>query len=378
MELKEYRKFFPITAKKIYLNHAAISPLSTLVTDRIEWLLDDRMVGNIDSFPEADAIRNNARNLIAKMIHANPENIAFITNTSEGFNHLVNGLEWQAGDEILLPDCEFPSNIYPFKNLERKGIVIKLIPSDDSKVSIDKIKSLITSKTRLLSISYVEFLNGFRNDLKTIGSICKENNIIFSVDSIQGVGALPLDVQEMQIDFLSNGGHKWLMGPMGAGFMYFSPELLARSQPSYTGWLAVKDAWNFLDYRLDFLPDARRYEYATANFMGIVGLSASIELLLEVNLERIEQHLLHLGEILVIELEKAGMKFLNTKDKKHWSGIYSFKGNETDRLFKFLSEHAVVCSLRNRSLRISPHFYNTMEEIKELTDLVKHFYSNKV
>lgn len=375
MQLKDYRKFFPVTSQKIYLNHAAVSPLSTIVTDRLEWFLDDRMIGDIDSFPEADAIRNKIRSNIAEMIHASPENIAFITNTSEGFNHLVHGLDWQDGDEILVPDCEFPSNVYPFKNLERRGVTVKYIPSYEGKIAIDDIKKLISPKTRLLSISYVEFLSGFRNDLKTIGSLCKENHIIFSVDSIQGFGALPLDVEEMQIDFLSNGGHKWLMGPMGAGFMYIAPQLLSHLKPAYTGWLAVENAWDFLNYQLDFLPDARRYEYGTANFLGLVGLSASVELLKEIGLNNIERHLLQLGELLVRELENVGMQFLNAKDKKHWSGIYSFKGNDTERLFEFLKEHKIICSLRNGMLRISPHFYNTVEEIQETADRIKQFYS---
>lgn len=374
MDFQKYRKLFPVTSQKIYLNHAAISPFSTRVTDRLEWFIDDRIFGNIDSFEEADKIRNNLRGLIAKMIHAEPEQIAFITNTSEGFNHLVHGLNWWEGDEILLPDCEFPSNVYPFKNLERQGVVVKLIPTDDGKISLETIESMMTPRTRLLTISYVEFLSGFRNDLKTIGELCHSKNIIFSVDSIQGFGALPLNVQEFNIDFISNGGHKWLMGPMGAGFMYISSSLFRQLHPAFTGWLAVNNAWDFFDYQLDFLPDARRYEYGTANFMGIVGLSASVELLQEIGLENIERKLLHLGELLVNGLQGNGLQFVNTPDKKHWAGIYTFKVQETERLFEFLGKNQVVCSVRNGMLRISPHFYNTVEEINSLIALIKQFY----
>ncbi len=375
MELKDYRKLFPVTLQKIYLNHAAISPLSTKVTDQLEWLLDDRQFGEIDSFLAADQIRNEARTILARLINARPENIAFISNTSEGFNHLVNGLEWKAGDEILVPDCEFPSNVYPFKNLERLGVIVKHIPAANGQVELEAIAERITPKTRLLSISYVEFLSGFRNDLKTIGALCKENGIIFSVDGIQGLGALPLDVQEAGIDFLSNGGHKWLMGPMGAGFMYISPSLFERLTPAFAGWLSVENAWDFLDYRLDFLPDARRFEYGTANFLGIVGLSASLKILQEVGLGRIEAHLLQLGELLVSGLENLGLKFVNSKDKRHWSGIYTFSGVRMEELFDYLKRNNVVCSLRNGWLRIAPHFYNTAEEIEEVISLVRKFYS---
>ncbi len=375
MDFDSYRKLFPITSQKIYLNHAAISPLSTRVTDRLEWLIDDRMIGNVDSFQEADQIRNDLRTLIARMINAAPEQIAFIGNTSEGFNHLVHGLQWQQGDEILIPDCEFPSNVYPFKNLEHKGVVVKLIPSDEGKISLQTIKSMITPKTRLLSISYVEFMSGFRNDLKAIGELCRQHGILFSVDGIQGIGALPIDVQEFKIDFISNGGHKWLMGPMGAGFMYFSKSLFRQLRPVFTGWLAVNNAWDFLDYKLDFLPDARRYEYGTANFMGIVGLSESVALLMEVGLERIEKKLLKLGEILVSGLEAVGIGLVNSKDKKHWAGIYSFKVQKPEQLLEYLKENQVVCSVRNGLLRISPHFYNTPEEIHHVVDLIRQFYT---
>ncbi len=377
MDFSQYRTLFPITSQKIYLNHAAISPLSTRVTDRMEWLIDDRMLGNVDSFQEADAIREQLRRDIARMIHAQPEQIAFIINTSEGFNHLVHGLDWQAGDEILLPDCEFPSNVYPFKNLERFGVLVKLIPTDEGKISLETIASMITPRTRLLSISYVEFLSGFRNDLKAIGALCKAHDIIFSVDGIQGIGALPIDVREFQIDFLSNGGHKWLMGPMGAGFMYFSPHLFRQLRPAFTGWLAVQNAWDFLEYQLDFLPDARRYEYGTANFMGIVGLSESVRLLLEIGLGNIEKKILALGEHLVNGLEELGLTLVNSRNKKHWAGIYTFKARRPEDLFEYLKKNRVVCSLRNGLLRISPHFYNTLEEIETVISLIDRYYRSE-
>ncbi len=370
----EYRKLFPVTAQKIYLNHAAISPFSTRVTDRLEWFLDERQFGSIDVFKAADELRQKTRQTLAQLINARPEDIAFITNTSEGFNHLVNGLQWQSGDEIIIPDCEFPSNMYPFLNLERKGVVVKKIPAPNGIVDFSRIKEAVTNKTRLISISYVEFSSGFRNDLPAIGQFCKDNGIIFSVDGIQGLGALPLDVESCQIDFLSNGGHKWLMGAMGAGFMYIAPHLFKKLEPAFTGWLAVENAWQFLDYRLDLLPDARRFEYGTANFLGITALSASVELLSEVGLKNVEQHLIHLGGLLVSELEKLGLTFVNSKDKAHWSGIYSFKANNADALFRELESQQIVCSLRNGLIRIAPHFYNTENEMEELIRVVKKFY----
>jgi len=375
MPFREYRKYFPITAQKIYLNHAAISPYSTRVTDRLEEFIDERSFGVIDNFSKGDELRNRARADLAKMINAKPDQIAFVQNTSQGLNILVNSLNWQPGDEIILTDYEFPANVYPFLNLERLGVKIKYVANRRGQILPEDIKRLISPKTKLLSLSFVEFANGFKNDLPTIGQLCKERGVLFSVDGIQGVGALPLDVQACRIDFLSNGGHKWLMGPMGAGFIYIAPALFKRMIPSETGWLAVEDAWNFLDYRLKLLPDVRRYEYATANFLGIAGLSASVEMLLQAGVANIQNHLLMLGDLLVNGMEQNGLKFTGSREKAHWSGIFSFSGKQMEKLFEYLLTKNIICSLRNGRLRVAPHFYNIREEIEELIGEVIKFYS---
>ena len=375
MSFDEYRKLFPVTAQKIYLNHAAISPLSTRVTDRLEWYLDERGFGDIDIFAKAKEIREEARQTIAKIINGSAENIAFIGNTSEGFNHLVNGLDWREGDQVVLTDYEFPGNVYPFKNLQRHGVEIVYVANRNGRIFVEDIERALEPRTRLLSISFVEFSNGFRNDLQAIGRLCRERDIIFSVDGIQGVGAVSLDVQACQIDFLSNGGHKWLMGTMGAGFMYIAPRLFDRLTPAFTGWLAVENAWDFFNYQQNLLPDARRFEYATANFMGITALAASAGLLLETGIEKIERYLLNIGDLLITRLAETGMEFRGAPDRKNRSGIYSFAGPDTEALFRYLSEKNIVCSLRNGLLRISPHFYNTMSEIEELIHEIKRFYA---
>lgn len=371
----QFRSLFPITAQKIYLNHAAISPLSVRVSDKLDEFIDQRSFGNIDNFEQSDLLRSRTRVMLAKMINSDPKQIAFIQNTSDGFNHLVNGLNWNPGDEIILTDYEFPSNVYPFLNLEKRfGVHVKYVANRDGQIYIEDIQKMITSKTRMLSISFVEFSNGFRNDLQEIGKLCRQNEIIFSVDSIQGLGAIPLDVQKCQIDFLSNGGHKWLMGLMGAGFMYINPDLFTKITPAFTGWLGVENAWDFSEYTLDLLPDARRFEYATANFMGITALSESVALLIEAGIENIEKHLLILGEYLVGQLENLGMKFMGASNQKHWSGIFSFSGNQTTELYEYLISKGIIISLRSGMIRIAPHFYNTRDELDVLIKEVRTFY----
>jgi len=376
MNLTEIRKLFPVTAQKVYLNHAAISPLSSRVTEKLEWYIDERMFGEIDVFEQANAIRQKLRHSVARLINAQPEHIGFVMNTSEGFNWLVHGLTWQKGDQVILFDYEFPSNIYPFLQLEKQGVEIVWVKNRDGAISIDDIEAAITPKTRLLSISFVEYANGYRNNLKAIGALCKAHNIIFSVDGIQGNGAMHMDVSEFQIDFMSNGGAKWLMGTMGVSFVYIRPQLLLKLEPVFAGWLGVENAWDFSTHKLDYLPDARRLEIATANFMGITALSESLGLLLETGIPQIEAHLLRLGELLITGMQKNGLKFMGSENPARRSGISSFSGKDITGLAGFLTQRNIICSVRNGWLRVSPHFYNSEEEIQRIIDETAIFYNS--
>jgi len=370
---ENYRSFFPITSNDIYVNHAAVSPLSVKVITAITDLLQHLSTGQIDLFSLFIERRAELKNNLARLIHADVNQIAIISNTSEGLNWLVGSLTWKKKDRILLVENEFPANIYPFMNLQRRGVELDFVPVHDGKIFPDDIKKFITSRTRLLSISFVEFLNGFRNDLETIGKICKDHNIIFSVDGIQGIGALPLDVRQAQIDFVCAGGHKWLMSPQGCGFMYIAPELHARLQPVFAGWLSVKNSWNFLDYKLDFLENAERYEIGTPNFIGIVGAAVATGILAEIDPQNTQTHLLNLGEKLIHGLTELGFTYIGSTEQKEKSGIYSFTGTDTENLFKFLNSRRVHLSLRNKALRFSPHFYNNDEEIEQIILLCQQY-----
>lgn len=373
MSFSQYRRYFPITKSDIYLNHAAVSPFSTLIKDAIVKYIDDRAWGRIDNFQYLIDERNKLKSNIAKLINGDPQNIAIVTNTSEGLNWLANSLSWQPGDHILLFENEFPSNIYPFLNLERFGVRIDFVPCKKGKFLIEDIEAGIKDNTKLLSVSFVEFLSGFRNNLVSIGKLCQKHDVIFSVDGIQGIGALPIDVRAAHIDFLSNGGHKWLMAPQGCGFIYVNPVLEAKLKPAFAGWLSVKDSWNFLDYRLDFLEDARKYEIGTPNSIGIIGARAATDLLLKVKPSQIEKHLLQLGDVLISHMSELGFSYSGSFNQKERSGIYSFIGKDIDNLFDHLSKNRVHISLRNNALRVSPHFYNTEAEIRELIHICRKY-----
>lgn len=374
MDTKKYKTLFPVTKDSVYLNHAAVSPFSLKLIKFINDFLVKRSQYDVDEYPLLMETKQELKKNIGKLINGKPENIAIIGNTSEGFNWLVNSLTWDKGDRILLTDYEFPSNVYPFLNAKRFGVEVDFVENRSGKIHLEDIEAKITPRTTILSISFVEFLNGFRNNLLEIGKLCKQKNVIFSVDGIQGIGALPFDVQAFNIDFLSNGGHKWLMGPQGCGFMYIAPELHEKLVPAFAGWMSVKDSWNFLDYNLELLDDAKRYEIGTSNALGIFGLKTSTDLLLDAEPDNTEKHLFSLGDYLIESLQKIDLIYNGSYELSERSGIYSFNYKDEDRLKKlhgYLAQNNIYVSYRNGALRVSPHFYNDIEDIEKFVESCK-------
>jgi len=376
MPFSAYRPLFPVTRNRIYLNHAAVSPMNTDVREKMEWFLNERSFGDVEFYEETMRIRAEARELMGRLLNAEPSQIGFTHNTSEGLNWLAQSLSWKKGDEILLPAGQFPANIYPWLNLERQGVKVRFVKGEKGFVHAGHIEKAITAKTRLLAVSFVEYLSGYRADMQTLGELCRKNNIIFCVDGIQGVGAIPIDVQSMNIDFLSCGGHKWLMGPMGIGFIYMAESLQEKLTPVFAGWLGVKDAWNFDKIKLDIFKDARQVEYATHNSIGVSGLSASLEILVKAGPAAIEQHLLIMGQQLVDRLPDFGFEFVGHEDPAYWSGIYSFRHPDCEEIYNYLSNNNVVCALRSDCIRFSPHFYNTRDDIQQAIELLADWSRN--
>ena len=372
MNPESYRTEFPhIEEGIIYLNHAAVSPMSNRVRQALEHFMDHRQVANIEFWPNGLEEKQALKADLAKLLHLPAEQFAIVPNTSTGLNILAQGLSWKPGDRILLNNFEFPANVYPFLNLERKGVVVDFVPHRDGRILLEDIEAAIRPETRLLSISFVEFLNGFKNDLYAIGELCKQHNIWFAVDGIQGIGVQTLDVTAAGIDFLAVGGQKWLMWPLGTAFIWISKRLFPHLHPAFLGWLAVEDSWNFFDYRMDLLPDAGRFEPGTMNVMGIIGARAAMQPFLELGIETIEQHLLQLTDYLADELQAMGFSLLSDRSAKHRSQIVTFRTDNGEALFQALQKHNIRVSLREGNIRVSPHFYNTREEIDQFLQVLK-------
>lgn len=373
----EARKYFPFLDKgKIYFNHAAVSPLSMVVTEKIQTYLQQRSEGTIEDFQSFLAESAEAKNKLAIMLNTSAGRIAFVDNTSNGLNILAQGLTWKKGDRILLNDLEFPSNVYPFLNLQQLGVEIDFVKSENGKVALENILQAITPSTKLLSISFVQFLSGYKADLGELGKICKAKNIIFAVDAIQGLGALQLDIQKCNIDFLACGTQKWLMAIMGLAFIFLSEEMQKKISPKYVGWLSVEDAWNILHYDLKLKTDASLFQTGTLNVIGIYGLNAALDLFYSVGFEQIEKTILDNTEYFMDQLSLTGFTpLLSGVERKYLSGIVTLKDERASTIFEKLVNEKVQCSLREGMIRFSPHFYNTRGEVDHVVEILKNKFS---
>jgi selenocysteine lyase/cysteine desulfurase len=328
---------------------------------------------NIEYWPDAQEKKDYFKTLIGRLIRGSKDHIALTLNTSAGLNILTLGLDWKPGDRILLNNFEFPSNVIPFLNLRRSGVEIDYVQHREGAIVIDDIAEAIRPETRLLSISFVGFLNGFRNDLGAISQLCHDNGMIMCVDAIQGLGALGMNMEEMGIDFLSSGGHKWLMWPSGIGFVYISPDIMEKVHPAQAGWLSVEDPFDFFNYEQPFASTAQRFEPGVFNIVGMIAATASLEMMLEIGSAEIEEKILSNTQFLINQFEKLNLELLTHADSANRSGIVTFQHPDSGSLFEYLKNKNITVSLRDGKIRVSPHFYNDENDLERFIYHMKIF-----
>lgn len=373
-DLETVRSWFPHTGYgHIYLNHAAISPISTRVEKAILEFIEERQSGPIDNLEHCMQIIEETRMLAAGYLNAeDPSAITFVGNTSDGISAIAEGLKLDYGDEIILNAMEFPTNVQPYRALASKGVKTVVIETPGREITAEMIEKHITHKTKLVSLSAVQFLSGYRADLEAIGNLCREKNILFIVDAIQCLGAFQIDVQKCRIDALASGGHKWLMSPMGLGFLYTSPSLAGKLKPYKTGWLSVEEPWNLFRYEQNWLPFSGHLETGTPNMIGITGLGASLKMFNELGHDFVSERTLNLSGHLISRLSESGkVSLYSPRNDLNRAGIVSFSMEGTEDLeavINRLKEDKITISAREGLLRIAPHFYNTTGEIDKVLE----------
>jgi cysteine desulfurase/selenocysteine lyase len=367
-QLSSVRQLFPYTSSgRIYLNHAATAPLSTPVVEAMRRNLQERSSGKLETYSDDILMIAELRERVARLIGAeSTARIALQANTSDAICVVATGLPWRSGDRILLNRAEFPANVHPFLNMRRHGVEIDMIDAPDGVVTPEALRDAIRPRTRLLALSAVQFLSGFRADLASIGALCTERGIVFVVDGIQAVGAVRINVVEMKIDALAAGCQKWQLGPQGAGFLYVTDQLQEEIQQAYLGWLAVEDPWKFFDFEQGPAPSARRYEGGTLPIPSLWGMHAALGMLLETGPAAIEERLLALTGGLIDAFERAGLELMTPAEPARRAGIVTLRLRAAlngRALMKDLARRGLIASIREGSLRLSPHFYNTDEEM---------------
>lgn len=371
MELHEYRSLFPSVANHVYLNHAACSPLPTRTIQATQALLEEQHLYGCRYSQGWAGLVDKIRETAARFIGASPEEVALTRNTSHGLLLVANGLPWRAGDNLIVPQGEFTANVYPWLTLRGRGVEVRFAPTRNNRILPEDIEALMDAHTRLVAISAVQFGSGFRCDLHAIGAMCRARGVLLCVDGIQALGQMPFNVNDPQVDFLSAGGPKWLMAPLGTGIFYCRKGLIEQLSPVFMGWRSTVDPENYYDYNMPWHPDARRFEEATLNIPGLLGLRASMELLMEAGLERIRAHLLGLtGQLAEGVLAQGYVVTTPMEMESERSGIVCFKHPQRPAaaIQERLAAANFIVSLRGEVIRVSPHFYNTAEEIAALVE----------
>ncbi len=368
MKLLSFRKFFPITRTKTYLNHASTGPLPLTAARAIEQVVQKYLY---QADLPIDILWNEfeeTRRIVAHFIGASKDEIAFVKNTSQGILIAMNSIPFKKGDQVIILTDAFPANLYPFYYLWPE-VVKKFLKTGDGADFLNRLKRLVNKKTRAISIDWVNWLSGVKLDLEEIGDFCVRHNIYLIVDAIQGLGALEIDLKRLNIDFLTCGSSKWLCGPQGIGILYVNKRRLDELVLTNIGWLSAE-----IESFHKFIPlgppkrTAARFEEGTKNLIGICGLKESIRILKRAGIKNIEKQIFDLTDRLLNHAREKKCEILSPFAKSLRSGIVSIRPRNMDveNVYHQLKREKIVVSLREGWLRISPHFYNTESEIKKI------------
>lgn len=321
----------------------------------------DGCAGILDVESRVEAVRAQ----VAAAIGASPDEIAFMRSTSDGALVVANGLDWRDGDEVILADDEFGANAYPWLNLHDIGVKPVFVRAPAQRLTVETLERLASPRTRVVTVSYVGFSDGYRQDLVTLGAWCKSRGILFAVDAIQGFGHLPLDVVASNADVCYFGVAKWLLSPQGLSVVYVRRELAERLRPALCSWRSVREPMRFLDYAQPLLPGARRFDGATVNYPAVIGFAESLRLITDAGLENVERHVIALGDRFIAGVRARGLPVVSDLDPRVRSGIVvAGRGRHSvDELRRRAKAASVQVTIRDTGVRFAPHGYNTQDDV---------------
>lgn len=362
---------FPITQNKAFLNHASQSPLPKPIAEAMrKYVYESSNFGEIST--EWD---DGGKPFFAELIGASKEEIALVENTSVGLNIVANVLDYPRGANVVTTDLEYPSVVYPYLK-KRWNLGVRYVKNVKGKILLEDFEKAVDDNTVVIAVSHVEYVNGFRNDLKALAELAHQHGAFLVVDAIQSAGAIQVDVKRDNVDFLAAACYKWLLGPCGAGYLYIRKDLVNDFEPPFIGWASVKpevfetiDFWDI--WQLNFPEDASKFQVGSPSFISFIGATEALKLLLEAGIKNVEKRILNLTDLLIEKIKGLGLELQTSEEPEHRSGIVNFKiSNPAERVRK-LAEKGFMVSARSHGIRVSPHFYNTEEEINNFVKELK-------
>lgn len=375
-QVTEFRSQMPVTQGYHYLDHAAVGPLTSKSQQAIaQWLKQASQSGDYHWLSWSEQA-SETRKVAAELIGAEEKEIALVGSTTEGITMVSEGFPFQPGDNVVIPEGEFPANVYPWLHLETKGVQLRQVPMPNGTIDVQRLADSCDHRTRVVSVSWIGYSNGFRCDPDQIAQMAHDKGAYFFLDAIQGIGVFPLDVKTSDIDFLSADGHKWMLGPEGAGIAYIKHELLDLLRPTVAGWTSVKDCYQFDDIDLTLLESAARYEGGTKNHAGIIGLGGSLKTLKSFGLSKdsssIAGQVLKTTRALVKEIQNLGFQVHYPEQSENQTGILSFEVPMTDpmEVRAELLQRKVISSCRGGKIRLAVHGYNNEQDFHPVLDFL--------
>lgn len=371
-----WRKKMPITEKWAYLDHAAVGPLSMPAAAALRNYADEAEHEGDTVWPTWAGRVESLRQAFAELLHAETDEVCFVPNTSAGINLVAEGFPWQSGDSVVIPDGEFPSNLYPWQNQASRGVEVRIVPRRDGRVEPDDVFDHVDDSTRMISLSWVGYASGFRADLEAIVQRAHAEGVLVFLDAIQGLGVFDLDLQKIDVDFLAADGHKWLLGPEGFGVAVIRKRHLERLRCCSVGWNSVRNTFNYADPKLDLRRTAARFEPGSANMSAAAALGASVAMFHTIRQTHgpnaIGDRVLGLATELDDRLRAIGLPTQMPGKRQHRSGIVTFgvPGQDPAAVRNRAFEQGCVVSCRGGGIRAGVHAYNDSSDLERLVDAV--------
>jgi selenocysteine lyase/cysteine desulfurase len=368
-----WRDEFPVKDELIYFNHAAVCPLPRRTAAAVSAMAEEYRDRGSWDYPHIMETVRRGRERLADLIGARPREVAYVKNTTAGLMLAAESIPWQDGDSVVVAEIEFPANVYPWLNLQRRGVEVRMIEAGEGRLlSVDDYHEACDETTRAIAASWVQYSTGQRVDVAGLAELARDVGAYLVVDAIQGIGALETDVEAMGADIVCADGHKWLLSVEGCGLMYVSDRVIGDLAPFWRGWTSVPEPMDFGAHDQPPRNDARRFEEGSGNILGAAAMDASAGLLLEVGPEEVQRRVLGLTDMLIEGLREVGCEIASPLEPRQRSGIVCFRHptRQPEEVVARLADEKIAAASRMGVVRLSPHFYNDEAEIDRAVAVV--------